>query len=551
MPNEAGPPASPEPESVPAHAIGQDLPPAPPTVTSGHDWVNVSHRELDGIATPSIIETWQQAPPKRASPDFENPFTNELYVQDLRQRYARQTQHLQHLEGVSRPLGRRLRRLEDARLEVAGLRLRMPTEADNREKHRELVSKFQDAFLQEAEAFLASTSGDQSTDKLRLAYNQATEVRDRHDAVAQYTHDFEARLSLAEAEMQRHEEKVIQVATAVHDVLRQIALPAESGTATVVDSDMHSLVSDSSSEGIPGVVERYFDKLGDLRLEKDKLFDLDQEHRQERVQRQLERDQDRLPERSDEEFEEHWLMVFADAEMAFEKAKERAGKALQACKKRGLDPNDYRKNFSRLPDEAIGTPDLGGGQVDAPTPSTYVHGSSQVVQTPTHQLLFSPLDDPHFGEEQYAQDPPLWLGRRKTKDKRSPLESRVRDWMSTVPAEDQARPRATSEASTLLRIDNFDVPPSWTSERRPSAIRTQRGSQASLNARWTEPEKDKKRTSAIKHSSSESELFVFQSQPSVRSRIQEFWKSGEIRPYGIQPDASLLRSTSMPQATVS
>ena len=539
MQNEYGGPGREKADGVATRAIHQGYPPGPPSLLSGTEWVSVNPPDLDGGVGLEANDGWRTSPPPEAPSTLANPFLKRESSQDLPQRYEQQMQQLQHLRDSTPPLFRRLRRLATLRENVVALRIRANVESEHCEEYRLLVSQFQEAFMQEAQKLLAQIPGDLSTHKLRAYYNQAVEVRERHDSCAQYTRTLETRLGSIESKMQNLEAKVKDAATRMNDMLRHMSFPADSGTTTVVESDLHSLPSEATSADVPPLIQDYFDKAGDVKIERDKLFDLDQEHREEKTRRQFERDQDITPAVSDEEFEERWLGVFADAELTFADATQQAEEALLACKKARLDPDAYRKVPSRAPVDLAGTPPPEEEPVAAATPSTQAQESSQAPQTPTRQIRFDPLDQLSFEKE----DIPTQIAPRprRRKSTGSPLVNRVADWVDSVSNRQEQRSRSISEASPLVFIEYSDVPDTWTTERRTSQMRRQRGSQASYLAQWVEYQEGEERPHFIKRSSSESELFIFHTQPNARRRVMDDWQSGQVRRYGTTAQPPSLR----------
>lgn len=534
MQNEYGQSERPRFESTTTLVNDASFPRGPLSAPSG-EWISVNHQDLDTGPPQETFYPWPSLPPPLEPP----PYANQAYGFGQQHHEEVQTQQLLLLRNATRSLFRRLQRLATLRADVQSLRKQTTLASTTSENYLSLVTQFQDEFMQEAEKLLARTEVELSADKLQSIYDQAVGVRERHDDCVQYTRELESRLSDIEVKMQRLEGKIKDAANKIDGILQRIKFPADSGSATEVVSDLLFAPSEHSSLDIPSVIQEYFDKAGDVKLEKHKLFDLDQEHAEEKDRRQNQRDQVTQEDQvlqdvvplpvSDKDFEGHWLQVFVDAELAYTEAQAAAAQALDACRRAGLNPDDYRRAPAEVRADVPDTSGRDGDAQEAATPSSFALGSSRAVETPTKRVSGGPLGKLDFELEQ-PNDP--FVPRTRWRNSLS----RVQTWVKSIPDTEDTRSRALSETSPFIRIHDDDV--SWpsTTERRPSGINRPRGSKASLLAQWLEDEADQDRVPAIKSSSSESELVVFHAQQSIQKRILADWRAGKIERYGTTAD---------------
>lgn len=206
----------------------------------------------------------------------------------------------------------------------------------------------------------------------------------------QALHELETQLQRLGGKQTALDRKIEQSAHLVRDLLGHSG-PIENNVAAGAGGSeaSSSHASTASRPALPSLVEHYLDKFGDMKIERDKLYDLDQVFAEEKAYCQLGEDQ-RLPlESSDEDFEGYWLRVFAEAEVNPVDSRREVELARTACNRENIDPEAWRRKLSKSPDEeSVARSDSG-----APLPPSHRAGIPlDAVDTAADQPLPPPIE---------------------------------------------------------------------------------------------------------------------------------------------------------------
>jgi hypothetical protein len=376
---------------------------------------------------------------------------------------------------------------------------------------RLFVTESQDAFLQEAEAILQWLPPEAPLEKLQTLHDQVQRDHERRGQHVQKTQEIEIEMSEKEYKLQK---KVLLLAEDAKR-LSEIVDALELNSIAVEELSAASTVTEAEREvKIPGLVQHYFEKLGDVGLEQERIINLEIDHRDSRVDRMNKYDQGRPPSMTDEEFENAFLRGMADAQAVYDEAVRKADLARAVCIGEGLNPDDYRK-----PPSETEKHNSQGAATDAAAASDTRSDGKDVlgeVQEPTYAPVY----------EQLALDPdssmyPAWP--RASADVTSPAEERVHTWLEDQILPDpwehlESRRRSLSEArQAVLDIKTHDDGSVDVSERSSQSRKQQRHrDMPPFVRRLVDGDDGEERPVLLKRSSSESELFVLPLQQNDR-----------------------------------
>lgn len=205
------------------------------------------------------------------------------------------------------------------------------------------------------------------TDRLHSLQAQVVEDFERHNTASSQIVDMEEHLSNSEYELQRSERKLIQVVNSMMQTISELPVPKpeSSGASSEPDRDLH--------EDLPGLVEHYFEKVGDVKIERERLWNLRFEHVEARAARTLQVEQDRLLELTDEKFETAFEEEYQLARQSVDNAVRKAELARAVCLGEDIDPEDYRRPRSRSNHDSIVSTDLNMSLTHVELPTSHEH----------------------------------------------------------------------------------------------------------------------------------------------------------------------------------
>lgn len=425
--------------------------------------------------------------------------------------------HGDQVEAVRRHLPlfqQRLQALASLREEVLPLRSRVEFEWTNCKRYLEFVDQSQTLFLEEVEASTAALDGENSLHTLRA---RVLEDHSRQKGYAQSVADLEAQLEPMESTMQKLERKVLESARLLSDLLAQNNLPQDSAP-TVTATVASSVSSAKRSVDVHPLMQHYLEKSGDWKIERDKLFDLDQEHREQKANRQFFQDQGLEPETPDKEFDKHWLDVFTEAEIAFVSAKHKYELALDVCESEGLDPEAYRKAAFQTAQEYDESPQLGSTSIAPATPPPLPLEIADGPRQFSMQPLVLPSNE-HAPTAQYTNyDPPSPSSQRRPQLS-SPRLTRVEDWVQEQSDTKSRPPSDLQSQSNFSSMLIFDPSRRDSSRSESSRVKKYHRSIASYLAGWVEDEDGQPRPALIQRSSSESQIVIIKDFPDTHDRF--------------------------------
>lgn len=407
------------------------------------------HADLSGgWAPPQILPQILQSAPStflsRSAPDDDDSLSR--YMAD----YGARLTSLH--DALSRSL-RRYNELALSRQEVLLLRSRVQYDWTRCVDQRRFVSESHEAFMHEATSIYRALDSDHSTVMLGKLLTQADNDYKRHEELLLETRGVEKQLSEAEYALQGKETQMAQAAQRSIDLLSQFELPNPGQYQPSIAP------SEEREKEVPFLVQNYFDKAGDVRLERERIMDLEVEHRQERARRILLEDQEQALDISEEEFEDDFNKQISEAETALQEAFRKSETAKQCCLDDGLDPELYRFNkgssgaaSSRSPSEpkeenAPGTP------LAVITSQTVPPSLNPLFDVIPYGQLFNNEGIPAISEAYQASAPPSVLSQalstnqqRKTS---TPLGDRILGWMDEFPVKEaSANETLAKDAST-------------------------------------------------------------------------------------------------------
>ena len=470
----------------------------------------------------------RQAPPTTHPPSSFQPASSshdDASLDSLMQHAAQHAEHLTALNHAASRFSRRYNKFSPLRAETLLLRSRVEYEWMMCSDQRRFVSESQDAFVREATLLCESLPPEYSTAKLLSLHAQVVRDHKRQGEHLVRTYDTETELSNLEYALQQKEFRLAQAAQRIVDTLGQLNLPEPAGSPP---STNPSVVNEEES---PPLVQYYFDKAGDVGIERDKIIELELEHREERESRMFREDQDIKLQVSEDEFEETFNKQLAEAEAALAEALRRADNAKQVCIDANLDPELYRNKLRQVPaagsDRSISddeVPEAPGSPLPTATPnghaspSTLPLGSLAAVKAPSHDQFLT------FQEPVQTVGPESLLSQglssqQLRQDNSAPFDDRIRGWMDNVTIEDGdahagllSRSRS-SEANSSPVVLEKGQDGTWRVNKAASHSRREqrRESQQRDHSAAVEDHGGEQRPILLKRSSSESKILVLPS----------------------------------------
>jgi len=192
---------------------------------------------------------------------------------------------------------------------------------------------------------------------------------------------------------------------------------------------------------MPPLVQHFFEKTGEVSVLRERLIDLEYQHREARTKRTFQADQDQPLQTTDEEFEEAYQREYAEAEGILEAALDKVELARRMCLAEEIDPELYRKPPSVQTDPD--SPSVSDVPAEPNTPSPEPADVVEDVQTRERLSLFETAA-PGMPTTVSHIDPSItaWVQRQKVDPQ--PLDERVEHWMQSV-TNDVERSRSLSE----------------------------------------------------------------------------------------------------------
>jgi hypothetical protein len=462
-------------------------------------------------------------PPHNPPSTFQPASSSRDEVDSLVRHAELHAEHLTALHGAASRFLRRYNKFARMRAEILLLRSRMTFEMTVYSDQRRFVTESQESFLREATLIFQSLPPEFTQGKLQALQDQVIRDHKRQDEYLKRMFDTETELSDLEYTLQQKEFSLAQAAQRMADALGQYELPdlgrSQPSTApTLVDE-----------EEVPHLVQHYFETAGDVGIERDKIVELEIDHREERERRIFQADQDLPLSISDEEFEDTFNKQRTDAERALADALRRADNAKQVCIDCNLDPEHYRNKLLVDPragsDRSISDEEVDEGP-ESPIPTATPDGGRLMsglpvinldrAQTPSvDQFITSILETtPNLAPATSASQG--LSSRQRQQVKSAPLENRILDWIDTVRVEAVdsrsgylSRSRSSDSYSSPIVLEKQEDG-TWKVDRAASHSRRQqhRESQLYKEQATASATASKKRPILLKRSSSDSQALL-------------------------------------------
>ena len=496
-----------------------------PPFSDTSSFVNVPDAVRDLVEASGGWLPPQAPPPTHPPSSFQPPSSSHAETESLMQHAAQHAEHLTALSYAASSFSRRYNKFAPLRAEILLLRSRVEFEWMVCADQRRFVSESQDAFAREATLLCDSLPPEYSTAKLLSLQAQVVRDHKRQAENLMRTSDTETELSHLEFALQQKEFRLAQAAQRIADVLSQLNLPEPGGSPP---STQPSVVNEKE---VPPLVQYYFDKAGDVGVEREKIMELELQHREERESRIFQEDQDTILQVSEEEFEEIFNKQLAEAEAALAEALRRAENAKQVCIDSNLDPDLYRDKLLQVPagrsdrsrsdnqvPEAHESPLPTVTPNGHPSPSTLPLGSLAAVKAPSQdQFLTSEQPVQTVGLESFLSQG--LSSQQLRQDNSAPFDDRIRGWIDDVSVEDGnahtgllSRSRSTETYPSPLVLEKRQDG-TWRVNKAASQSRREerRESQQRDHAAYVEDHGGEQRPILLKRSSSESKVLVLPS----------------------------------------
>lgn len=479
-------------------------------------------------------------------------------------RHAEQhAEQLAAIGGASSRFLRRYNKFARLRAEIQLLRSRMQFELTVFADQRRFVTESNESFLREATLIFESLppAPDYAVERLAALRAQVARDHDRQSDYVKKLFDTETEMNSLEYALQQKEFKLAQAAQRMADTLNQYPLP---GRASSQPSTAPTLVDE---EELPPQVQYYFETYGEIGIAREKIMELEIDHREERERRIFQAEQEVQLATSDDEFESTFSKRLIEAEMALQEAVRKADNAKQVCIDVNLDPDWYREQRMAGPkdssDRSISDREedeapenfLGANDTPIPTvalypehsPSILPEGVLGVAATPSLSML--PLDPPEVVETTsmdpfFAQTPERYIplareqslaeglsSRRHRQDRPAPFEDRIRSWIDTVSVE-AGEPRSNSV--TRSKSTEAHSSPIVLEQGEDGTIRVNRAESRSRRQQRRESQQkdndhlpvsntrtDERSRYLLKHSSSESHILFLPSWEGTYQNAQD------------------------------
>lgn len=314
--------------------------------------LNITDLVHNLAAKPGRLESRQAALEEDLPPAIRTPWSSQHDLNCLVHQVEGYGQQYKSLEKSITSFLRRHDRLASLRAESLLLRSRMEFEWTVCVDQRRFVAESNEKFMREAtnlcESLTAGPIPGFSTAKLRGALDVMRRDHQRQAEHYARTYDTETQLSKLEYDLQQKEYRLAQaaqqVASLIHDF--ELGIPGASEPSVIASMVDH--------DDLPILVEYYFDKAGDVGIAREKITDLEIDHREETERRIFQEDQGLALPESDKEFEETFKKRLTEAETELAAALRKAGNAEQVCRDAGLDPDLYRSGLrSNLEAESV------------------------------------------------------------------------------------------------------------------------------------------------------------------------------------------------------
>lgn len=398
--------------------------------------------ETQHTIPPSYAEATSTFPPQSSNDELDS----------LVQHAAHRAEKLADFRNGASKLLRRYNEVAPSRADVLLLRSRVEYDWTLFVDSRRFVSDSHQAVVEEARAICEATG--HSTAKLDILLGQASQDHKRHEDLLKKTFEIETQLSNAEYSLSRKEHRMAKAALNLIEQLNQFDLP---NPAASQPSTAPSVVLEKE---IPALVQNYFERAGDVGLERERIMELEVDHREERAARMFQEDQEITLVLSQDEFEEAYNKKLTDAEAALQEAIRKSENAKQVCIDADLDPEQYRFTTRDADDGADRSIS------DAEEYQTHETGLPTVMPNDAAQYLSLPLDNlaldqlardeeiPTISAAVQASAPPSILsqGLSTTQHRiaHAPLHDRITGWMDHVAVEGgstQPRPLSRTKSS--------------------------------------------------------------------------------------------------------
>nr|POF06905.1 hypothetical protein CFP56_31529 [Quercus suber] len=338
------------PHSMPHHAISAlDI---RSTMATDHEWALVDQlgSSIDFDTSPLVNEPvnstsnrpsphetlaaqvqgdgdqWEESPPRKQSltapPDLRRAM--ELFAQD----YAR---------------------LKDVRQESLLLRSRSHHEHETYRHSRQFVQKSQNAFMKELTKVIEHIPAAPRFHELRNLYQQLEKDQASSETEAARVKAIELELSAIDYSMARLEKSLGKSARRVLKPAEGIKWPVATGSLEPDPGMPHPTEEKSPTLSIDPMLLDFFDKVGKVSIMQDRVYQLEEEHQDDRIERELELDRGQVPEISEEEFMLAFETDYLEATNDLLLAKDARNKAQALCEKHDIDVEAHlNKDANRL-----------------------------------------------------------------------------------------------------------------------------------------------------------------------------------------------------------
>lgn len=286
-------------------------------------------------------------------------------------------------------------------------------------------------------------------------------------------------------------------------------------------SDLHG--HDRSGASTPPLVREYFDRMGDIGIYSERLFELDDTHEEGRVEREFLRDRGDRPDVEDDEFERRYEYRREQIQQDLARATKEANELHLQCEEANLNINDFRQRKPSFGSSSRAA----SSQADEQDPSSF---SPQIRQ-------IRPLE---ASDRKRQTIIPAWLDDVNQDDHSQPDAEIVSIKSSPATGRPQPDPEAAEDEASAEPL--WLVPEALTVDDTSAAIQveSEEDRRSSASAVVQEESTDESRSPSEEHevppkqasshtSASEENPEAKISQPQARPEISaEDWYSGNV-----------------------
>lgn len=298
-------------------------------------------------------------------------------------RHDTDPRNLRALHEAARTFGRRHARLQPFRDELLLLRDQANFEWEARQHNRRFVEDSQSELMDELARLNAELSDDPKFTKVRTLYRTVLADQQALKKRAERSTGVENGLSDLQYRVIKQEGGLVEAARRLLR-LTAFAQPANSdGEWPSSVSSQYEVKGDESPERLfqqlPSPVITYFDKLGDVRVMRERVEQLVMDHDNDIELRAFQLEHDQPLESNDSDFQAEFERQYSLAEAELAEAGQIADSARRVCLNQDLDPDEYMIRPLEQETRVTGTPMQATTSLIPDSPSTIALGLPAVT----------------------------------------------------------------------------------------------------------------------------------------------------------------------------